>query len=276
MSGRLKDLISPVLDQALLSTVVGSYDVVGDIAIILVPPEMTAHQQRLAEAILAANRRIRVVAKRDGRHGGEYRIIPLEILAGERRLETEVVEFGVRLNLDLGQVYYSVRSGSERRRIAALIKPGEHVLVFFSGVAPFPLMLARHSGAAAIVGIEKNPRAHRYAIENLGRNRRSQIIELHCGDVHELAPRLNRRFHRLLMPLPTMAAEFLPEALVVLKPGGILHFYDLCRQGEFAQAVASIDGACRKAGRRLSDARIVRCGHCGPRTYRICVDAVID
>ena len=276
MSGRLKDLLHGVLDQSLLPAVIGSYDIVGDIAIILVPPEMTVHQHRLAEAILAANRRLNVVAKRDGRHGGEYRTMPLEFLAGERRLETEVIEFGVRLRLDLGQVYFSVRSGNERRRVAALIKPGEHVGVFFSGVAPFPLMLARHSGAAAIVGIEKNPLAHRYALANLGRNRRGEIIELLCGDVHQLAPVLGRTFHRLLMPLPTMAAEFLPEALAVLQPGGILHFYDLCRHGEYNRAVATIDNACRIAGRRLGDVRVIRCGHCGPRTYRICVDATID
>lgn len=276
MSGRLKDLLAGAMDANALRELVGAYDIVGDIAIVLVPLGLVAHEQRIAEAILAANRRVRVVAKRDGHHGGEYRTIPLQIIAGEPRLETEVREFGIRLRLNPALVYYSVRSGNERRRIAAQISPGEHALVLFSGIGPYPLMLSRYSHAASIVGIEKNPTAHRYALENLRLNKQVGNVDLICGDVRESVPGLGRHFHRLLMPLPTMAAKFLPEALSALKPGGILHFYDLCRQDEFRRAMETVDSACRAAGRRMVASTIVRCGHCGPRTYRICVDARIE
>lgn len=275
MSGRLKDLLAGVLDDNALRQLVGAYDVVGDIAIILVPPSLVVHQQRIAEAILAANRRIKVVAKRDGNYGGEFRTIPLSILAGEQRLETEVREFGVRLRLHPAQVYYSVRSGNERRRIASLVRPSERILVLFSGIAPYPLILSRYSAAAAIVGIEKNPLAHRFAEENLRLNRGTGNINLYCGDVHEVLPSLGEAFHRLLMPLPTQAEKFLPEAMVVLQPGGVLHFYALCRQGEFARSVEMVAAAARAARRQVIDAMVFRCGHCGPRTYRICVDARI-
>jgi tRNA (guanine37-N1)-methyltransferase len=276
MSGRLKDLLGGALDSNALQQLVGSYDVVGDIAIILVPPGLVIHEQRIAAAILTANRRIKVVAKRDGNYGGEYRTIPLRILAGERRLETEVREFGVRLRLNPAQVYYSVRSGNERRRIASLVRPGERILALFSGIAPYPLILSRYSAAAAIVGIEKNPLAHRYAEENLRLNQGTGNIDLYCGDAREVLPALGEDFHRLLMPLPTQAAEFLAEGLAVLQPGGVLHFYALCRQGEFARSMEMVAAAARAARRQVSDAIIVRCGHCGPRTYRICVDARIE
>ena len=42
------------------------YDVVGDIAIVAIGDELIAKEQDIAEAILARNRRIRVVAKRAG------------------------------------------------------------------------------------------------------------------------------------------------------------------------------------------------------------------
>lgn len=276
MSGRLKELLAGALDDNALRQLVGAYDVVGDIAVILVPQGLIIHEQRIAEAILAANRRIKVVAKRDGNYGGEYRTIPLKILAGERRLETEVREFGVRLRLHPAQVYYSVRSGNERRRIASLVHPGERILVLFSGVAPYPLILSRYSSAAAIVGIEKNPLAHRFAEENLRLNRGTSNIKLYCGDVHEVMPALGEHFHRLLMPLPTQAAEYLHEAMAVLRPGGTLHFYALCRQKEFARSLETVAAAARAARRQVIDAMVVRCGHCGPRTYRICIDARIQ
>ena len=275
MTRPLKDLLAGIVADDLLGEVIGSYDIVGDIAIISVPPALVAAERHIAAAIIAGNRRLAVVARRDGSHHGEFRTMPLRVLAGEERTETEVRESGVRLRLDVEQVYYSGRSGQERLRIASLVQPGETVAVLFSGVAPYPLVLARHSAAAAIVGIEKNPLAHRYALENLRLNKRLGNITLHCGDVATVLPRLGRHFHRLIMPLPSMAEAYLPAALAALRPEGMLHFYLFARQGEFAAAPEVVEAACLAAGRRLAEHRVVPCGHCGPRTYRLCVDARI-
>lgn len=271
----LKDSLSCVLTAEEHQELVGSYDVVGDIAIIIVPESLTAREVLIADAILGSNRNIKVVAKRAGHYGGEFRTIPLSILAGENRKETVACEFGIRLRLNPERVYYSVRSANERRRVAALVTPGEAVLVLFSGVAPYPLVMSRYSSARVIVGIEKNPEAHGYALQNLQLNKKLCNIKLHLGDARVVLPTIRGCFDRVVMPLPTMAEGFLPEALGVLKPGGYLHFYDLQRAGCFADSLAKIDSACRVANRQVASFAIVRCGHCGPRTYRICVDARI-
>ena len=251
------------------------YDVVGDIAIVIIPEGLEDKELDIAQAILAGNHRIKVVAKRAGYYGGEFRTLPLQILAGKNRQETEVKEFGVRLLVNPETVYYSVRSGNERKRIASLVAPGEAVLVFFSGVAPFPLMIARYSRAGAIVGIEKNPQAHAYAVANLTRNKKQTNIRLYEGDVREVVPGLATTFDRVVMPLPTRAEQFLSCALPALKTGGLLHFYDMQVKDRGAESVAKIDRACGAANRRLMGATVHRCGHCSPNTYRICVDAMI-
>jgi tRNA (guanine37-N1)-methyltransferase len=275
MALRLKDALLGVLTAEELQELVSSYDVVGDIAIIIVPETLEAYEKLIANAILANNRSIKVVAKRAGLYGGEYRTIPLCILAGENRKETEVREFGVRLRLNPERVYYSVRSGNERRRIAALVTPGESVLVLFSGVAPYPLVISQFSHARGIVGIEKNPEAHMYALQNLQLNKKLRNIILYLGDAGVVMPSFREPFDRVVMPLPTMAVTFLPDALRALKPGGYLHFYDLQRADCFADSLAKITAACRAVNRQVVCSSIVRCGHCGPRTYRICVDALI-
>lgn len=275
MALRLKHSLLGMLTAQEHQELVGSYDVVGDIAIIIVPEMLVVHERMIADAILACNRNIKVVAKRAGHYGGEFRTIPLTILAGEDRIETEVREFGIRMCLNVERVYYSVRSGNERRRIAALVAPGESVLVLFSGVAPYPLVIARYSGAGRIVGIEKNPVAHRYALNNLQLNKKLQNIDLHLGDAHEIVPTLHRCFDRVVMPLPTMADAFLSDALGVLKPGGYLHFYDLQQVDRFADSLLKIASSCAAENRQIADYSIIKCGHCGPRTYRICVDAHI-
>ena len=273
---KLKDRLAGRLAPQELTQLIGAYDVLGDIAVVTIGAGLIAREQEIAAAILAGNPRLKVVAKRAGHYGGEFRTMPLTILAGENRQETEVKEFGVRLLVNVATVYYSIRSGNERKRIAALVTPGESVLVLFSGIAPLPLMIARYSKAGAIVGIEKNPQAHAYALTNLARNKQPANIRLYQGDVREVVPRLAARFDRVLMPLPTGAEAFLPCALQALQKEGSLHFYDMQALDSLAGSVAKIDTACCAAQRKLNFFTVNRCGHCGPNTYRICVDAKIS
>lgn len=272
---KLKQALEGILSKEELSLLVGSYDVVGDIAIIIIPRELEPKEKQIAEQILLNNTKLKVVAKRDGFYGGEFRTIPLQILAGENRKETEVKEFGIRLLVNPETVYYSVRSGNERRRVAGLVEEGETVLVLFSGVAPYPLIISRYSKANSITGIEKNPRAHAYGLENLKRNRKQNNIQLYQGDVEMVVPKLSMRFDRLIMPLPTKGEEFLPCGLKVLKSCGSLHFYDLQHPELFDKSVDKILNACAIENRTVTSIKVTRCGHCSPQTYRICIDAEI-
>ena len=272
----LKEILRPVLTEEELHALVQSYDVVGDIAIIIVQPELEHRQSLIAEAVLRANKNIRVVAKRAGHYQTELRTIELEIIGGENRKETIHKEYGIRLKLDPGKVYFSVRSGSERKRIADLVAVGEAVLVMFSGVAPYPLHIARFSESSTIVGVEKNPLAHRYAEENLVLNRAGDRIDLYQGDVCEILPKLALRFSRIVMPLPKQGKLFLPLALEHLRPAGQLHYYLMQRPDALDQSLLELREICRQAGRTLSHYKITTCGHTAPNSYRYCIDGLID
>jgi tRNA (guanine37-N1)-methyltransferase len=114
-----------------------------------------------------------------------------------------------------------------------------------------------------------------YALQNLLLNKKQSNVVLYLGDARSVIPALSERFDRVVMPLPTMAATFLPDALRVLKPGGYLHFYDLQRPDCFADSLAKITTSCSAEHRQIASFSIVRCGHCGPHTYRICIDTLI-
>ncbi len=154
-------------------------------------------------------------------------------------------------------------------------RKGESVLVLFSGVAPFPLIISRHSKAKTIVGIEKNPEAHAYAVQNLRLNKDLNNIHLYLGDVREVLPTLGA-YDRVIMPLPTRGEEFLPCALQALKPNGFLHFYDLQRPEFFEQSIEKIIAACAVEKRTAMTSTITKCGHCAPEIFRICVDMKIS
>jgi len=273
---RLKDALKTVLSQEELGMLVGSFDVVGDIAIIIIPPELSAREHMIAEAILNTHKNIKTVARRTGNYGGEFRTIDLTVIGGEDLKETEHRENGVRFFLNPGKVYYSVRSSNERKRIALLIQPGENVLVMFSGIGAFPLVIAANSRAGEIVGIEKNPDAHQYAQKSLAGNRRIKNVVLHEGGVLEILPRLCRTFDRVLMPLPKTAEDYLGIALTAVRPGGWLHFYDFQTLDDFPQSIEKVRRACADGNRRLTASEVIICGHCSPRSYRICVDAQVE
>lgn len=272
---KLKNDLCSICSEDEISRLVGGYDVVGDVAIIIIPEELAARELLIGETLLAENPRLRTVAKRDGLYSGEFRTVPLKIIAGRNSTETEVKEFGVRLRLDPSKVYYSVRSGNERQRIASLVQPGEQVLVMFSGVAPFPLQIAKYGNASWITGIEKNPQAHAYGLENIQLNRFADNISLYCGDVRDVLVRIERKFHRIIMPAPTLAGDYLADAIQALESGGTIHYYDMQAPDSFYRSVADVDAACTASSRKLISAQVVKCGHCAPRSYRICVDAAI-
>lgn len=253
----------------------GGFDRVGDIAVVGIVPEVVPWQAAIGALLLAEHPHLKVVAKRAGEVGGEFRTLPLEVIAGEERLRTVHRENGVVLHLDLGQVYYSVRSAQERMRIARLVRFGERVAVLCSGVGPFPLVIAHHSQAAEVIGIEKNPMAHSFAVENLRANRRLRGVRCIEGDGAEVLPTLAPGFDRLLIVLPHGGDSLLPCALPALKPGGMLHFYDMQAKGCHSATLAKVEAAAQRLGLRVEPLRVISCGHCGPTVHRVCLDAVI-
>jgi len=263
----------PGMDPARLP---GGFDRVGDIAVISLVPELVSFEHEIGALVLDRHKTLRVVARRDGSYGGEFRTLPLRVIGGEERLTTVHRENGVTLHLDLAQVYFSVRLAHERARIAALVQPGERVAVLCSGVGPLPLIIGRHSRAGSVIGIEKNPVAHQYALRNLRANRAIRTVRFLEGDVNEMLPRQGRLFDRILVALPHGGEALLPVALAALRPGGALHFYAMQAKGCASATVAMVEAACRTEGYQPHSRRVTACGHCGPIVHRICLDAVIE
>lgn len=272
---KLKDILRDKLSEDELDCLIQSYDVVGDMSIIIVPPELAHRESLIGEAILDAHPTIHVVAKRVGSYGGEHRTIQLQVIAGENRKETIHKEYGIKFKLNPEEVYFSVRSSTERKRIANQVKNRETVLVMFSGIAPYPLYIEKFSKADAIIGIESNPEAHRYAQENLLLNKIRAGIELYNGDVTEIVPQLGLNFDRIVMPLPISGSDYLSLALDNLNPGGFLHHYVMQQADTLDHAILYLSDRCKQASRTLAHYDVTVCGHTAPKTFRYCIDALI-
>ncbi len=268
----LKEALKGKLTEKQLSLVPKSFDIVGDILIFSdFPEELKKKEKIIGHEILKLMKNVKVVCKKTKIHSGVFRTKKVKIMAGEKRKTTEHKENNVRVRLNVETCYFSPRLSNERLRIAKLVKKGESVLVMFSGVAPYPIVLSKNTLAKEIYGIEINPFAHKFAEENAKLNK-TDNVKLFLGDVKKVIPKLKKKFDRIVMPLPKSAEEFLDIALKVAKKGAIIHFYDFIFEENFDQAVDKIKKHCKK----FKIIQIVKCGQYSPRKYRICVDFEVN
>lgn len=275
MKGNLKSKLKNKLKKRELSKLKRSYDLLGDIAVIEVPRALRKKERIIANTLLKSHKSIKVVAKK-GVHKGVFRLQKIRILAGEKRKETVHKENKVLLKLNVEKVYFSPRLSTERKRIADQIRMNESVLVMFSGCAPYPLVISKNSKAKKIYGVELNPIAHKYGLENVKLNKVTNV-ELLKGDVRKVVPKLNKKFDRIIMPLPKGAASFLDLALKAVKKKGTIHFYDFLEEKDIPKkAVNKVKEACKKAKKRCKIKRVVKCGQLAPRAYRLCIDFVVE
>jgi len=275
--GTLKDHLTKKLTPEELIIVKTAHDTIGEIAVLEIPKDLEPREDIIAKTLLENNKRVTTVLKKAASHEGTYRTQKMTYLAGINTKEALHKENGCKILLDVEKVYFSVRLSTERKRIAELVRDGEDVLVMFSGCGVYPIVISKNSGAKSIVGIEINPDGHKYALENIKINKTKNIV-FYCGDVKDVVPRLSneeKRFDRIIMPLPKTADQFLDEALSLSKSETTIHFYDFLEDTRFDDAVEKISRACKKNSLGFKILQTIKCGQHSPHVFRICVDFIV-
>ena len=277
MKRNLKYYLKNKLSEKELKLVPSSFDAVGDILIFSeFPNELSKKEKIIGQTILENYHNIKTILKKTKRYSGRFRTPKLKVIAGAKRKETTHKENNVFIKLDVEKVYFSPRMSSERKRITELTNPNESVLVMFSGSGVYPLVIAKNSKCKEVYGIEINPIAHKYGLENVKKNKLENKIKLFFGDVKKIMPKLNKKFNRILMPLPKGGEDFLNLTLKYIKNKGIVHFYDFLHEDEFYKGEEKVKKACEKLNRKYRILKTVKCGQYAPGFFRVCVDFKIN
>ena len=243
-----------LLPESVRDVLPNSYDNIGDVTVIKIPEELMHLKHEIGEALVKASKNTRCVLMDSGVKG-ELRIRDLELIAGEGPSETRHRESGVTIMTDPAKVYYNPRLATERERIASMVKDGETIIDMFAGVAPFPLTICRYARPRIVYAIDLNHDAVEYARRNVELNRFDNIAVIE-GDAREVIKDLPEA-DRILMNLPQIAREFLPDALMKVKKGGMVHMHSIMER-ETAEGTCRelIDSMCSKGlGCKLSELR---------------------
>jgi tRNA (guanine37-N1)-methyltransferase len=241
------------LPAHLLASLPQALDIIGDIAIIEVPPELKTYENLIGEAILKTHRNIRTMLAKAGAISGTYRLREFTFIAGERKTQTVHREFGCQYHVDIAKAYFSPRLSHEHQRVASLVQTGETVVDLFAGVGPFSILIAKKNLKVKVYAVDINPEAVELLKVNVRVNRVENRVFPILQDAKQItANKLKGLADRVIMNLPETAIEFVDAACQAIKPqGGIIHFYAFVRSPDsienlklrFCQAV---EGAGRK------------------------------
>jgi len=273
------ELLENELPPHLLASLPRAMDLVGDIAIIEIPPELDAHKRVIGEAVLKTHKNVQTVLAKAGVISGTYRLREFSVIAGEPKTDTVHKEHGCKYYLDLAKVYFSPRLSHEHNRVASLVKDGETVVDLFAGVGPFSISIAKTRENVKVYAIDANPYAIKFLKKNIRLNRvESQVYPI-LGDAKQIVKqRLSVIADRVIMNLPEKAMEFVDAACTAVKPaGGTVHFYSFVNASNSLEDVKSrFIVAVQKSGRKVEEilsSRLVRTT--APHEWQAVLDAKI-
>jgi tRNA (guanine37-N1)-methyltransferase len=275
----LAEVLTNELTPHLLASLPRALDVVGDIAIIEIPPELEAHKNVVGAAILKTHRSVRVVLAKAGAVSGTYRLRGYDFIAGEHRTDTLYKEYDCSYYVDVAKAYFSPRLSHEHQRVATLVQNGETVLDLFAGVGPFAVLIAKINKTAKVYAIDINADAVDLLKKNARLNRVENRVYPIVGNAREVvSEELSGLADRVIMNLPETAYEFIDVACQAVKSsGGVLHFYGFVRLPETIEDMKQrFSEAVEKAGRKVkvfNCAKTVRAT--APYEYQAVLDAEI-
>jgi len=251
-----------------------SYDVIGNIVILSL---YTKNSKQAAKKLISEHKNIKTVMQKSSRIKGRLRKAELKFIAGNKTSETIHHENGCLMKLDVKTCYFSPRLSNDRLDIAKQVKPGEKVLVMFSGIAPYALVIAKNTKAKEVYAIELNKKATEYARENIKLNKLKNTTAIQ-GDVKKIIPKLSKKikFDRIVMSRPQLKDDFLDAALKAAKKGTVIHFYDFLNEKDMPNgAIKKIETATRKAKKKFKIIRWKKALEIGPRKWRVRVDFIV-
>ena len=278
-----------------------TFDLLGNVILVKFPRKTREREKKqFAQKILKEHKSTQTVLEKVGKFKGLLRKQKTRFLFGKKTKEILYRENNCVFRFNADSTYFSPRLSNERKEIAGKIKKGDEVLVMFSGVSPFSIVIAKNSKAKKVVSIEINKEANKYAKLNVELNKVKNRVEVIQGNVKNFAKRLSghqssdhqpayinkkiqklvnhkyqnipRKFNVIVMPRPQLKESFLKEAFLLSKKGTRVFYYDFASFSEKEKMPGKIKSEAKKAGKKIKILKIKTAGEVAPYRVRLRVD----
>ncbi|MCL7410715.1 MAG: class I SAM-dependent methyltransferase family protein [Methanosarcinaceae archaeon] len=269
LNERLRDIIP--LDE--LKYVPSGWQIIGDIIIVSIPPEIDKRKTVIANALLEMYPRCKSVIQDFGIEG-QFREPIRQNIVGDKT-ETIHKEHQCLFKMDVTKIMYSKGNLSERKRMSK-IDSGEVVVDMFAGIGYFSIPMAVHAKPKQIFSIELNPVSFSYLCENINLNHVENIIKPINGDCAEVTPQ--GVADRVIMGYVGVTHHYLKQGIgAIKKSGGVLHYHETTPESLlFDRPVSRIKDAARAIGREVEIMGCRRIKKYSPGVWHVVVDAKIQ
>jgi len=176
-------VLASLLPRDVVCDIPSSFETVGHIAHLNLRDEQLPYKRLIGRVIMDKNDRIRTVVNKTAKIENEFRVLPMEVIAGSSEMETVVVQHGVRFKLNFAEVYWNSRLENEHNRlIKEKFCKGEVVLDMTCGVGPFTIPAAKKG--CRVVANDLNPKCAEYTRVNCRLNKLDggNMPVVHCMD----------------------------------------------------------------------------------------------
>ena len=258
-------------------------DILGNIALLKFGREISLRdKKRYALDFLEKHKNVSTVLEKTGKFSGRLRTQKTKWLVGEKTKEALYRENSCEFRFNVDTCYFSPRLSEERKEIAGKVKKGERVLVMFSGVSPFAIVIgkfmqdknsppARPPKRGKIVSVELGRECNKYAKINVKRNKLDNV-EIVGGGVRRVCPKLKGKFDRIVMARPNLKDSFLDVAFPLVRKGGVIHYYGFYEEKDLGKMKELIVEEAKKVGRKIKILRVKKAGDIGVRKFRYRID----
>eukprot|EP00457_Paulinella_chromatophora_P005147 gb/GEZN01005161.1/.p1 GENE.gb/GEZN01005161.1/~~gb/GEZN01005161.1/.p1 ORF type:complete len:478 (-),score=108.10 gb/GEZN01005161.1/:379-1812(-) len=263
-------------------TIPSGFETAGHIARLNLSDDQMPYRKLIGEVILEKNRQIKTVVVKKDNIENQFRTYPLEIVAGEAKLETVLKEYGCLFLVDFEKVYWNSRLSTEHRRLVASFKFTDQICDMFCGVGPFAIPAAKKG--CTVYANDLNPDSVKYLKHNIKQNKVSGKVSVFNLDARDFMQKMAQQqlkgllppFDHILMNLPASAHTFLDVFLGLYasqpnyKCSSTVHCYCFIKGSEDPQKLA-IELVTGVLGQELEHvtARVVR--DVAPSKLMMCV-----
>ncbi len=202
-----------------------SFDVIGDIVLVRLPPELESRASEIGGALIRFVPGARTAGADLGVHGPERRRT-IQRIAGTGSWKTRHRENGIEFEVDIEAAYFSPRLAREHARVASRVRSGERVLDLCAGIGPFSLLIAKQGRAREVLAIDRNPSAIGLLEATKVRTDLKTPLRTMCAKIEDAIPAISS-FERVVFNLPREGIKYLPSVVTTVAPGGVLHYYEV-------------------------------------------------
>ncbi|MBI2449796.1 hypothetical protein HYV49_05890 [Candidatus Pacearchaeota archaeon] len=255
-----------------------SFDLIGNIALMKFKDESLDTKKRIALNLLEKHKNITTVLEKIEKIKGRLRTMKVRHIAGLKTTIATYKENGCIFRLDIAKCYFSPRLAEERKLLAFMIKHNENMLVMFSGIGIYPIIIQKLAHPQEITAIELGKIPHKYAMLNQELNK-ARNVKFIQGDVKKVIPKLAKqkiKFDRIVMPRPQLEETFLKEAFSVSKKGTIIHYYDFAQENEIDKIIQKIEKKANESKKKIRVVNIKKAGDIAPYRYRWRIDMQVS